>query len=114
VEFRLHEPTFNSEKVINWLFICAAFLKYAQKHTNDILNNVFPRSLEDNNVFPRSLEDMLSSIYSSELAAELIKYYKARREFFELSYRKYSDGYGHYNLQLDPKITYGTNLIINV
>lgn len=104
VEFRLHEPTFNSEKVINWLFICAAFLKYAQKHTNDILNNVFPRSLED----------MLSSIYSSELAAELIKYYKARREFFELSYRRYSDGYGHYNLQLDPKITYGTNLIINV
>jgi hypothetical protein len=34
VEFRCHTPTLNSQKVINWLFIIVAILKYAKKHSN--------------------------------------------------------------------------------
>jgi hypothetical protein len=37
VEFRLHTPTTNSQKMINWLFICNAILKYANTHATRIL-----------------------------------------------------------------------------
>jgi hypothetical protein len=37
VEFRMHTPTINVFKVLNWLFICIAIVKYAEENTLKIL-----------------------------------------------------------------------------
>lgn len=37
LEFRLHTPTTNSQKMINWLFICLAIIRYANSHSREIL-----------------------------------------------------------------------------
>lgn len=37
IEFRLHTPTTNFQKVLNWLFICNAIVKYANTHAKQIL-----------------------------------------------------------------------------
>lgn len=37
LEARLHSGTLNFHKVINWLFICVALIKYAEKYTTDIV-----------------------------------------------------------------------------
>lgn len=56
VEFRLHTPTFNSTKVVNWLMICKAILEYVKLEginilvlesitLNEILNRVYCKSI---------------------------------------------------------------------
>ena len=47
VEFRLHGPTTNNQKIINWLFICNAIIKYAENNTNRILLTNCAISLND-------------------------------------------------------------------
>jgi Putative amidoligase enzyme. len=37
-EFRIHQGTLNTQKVINWLFICNAIVKYAEKNSKNILS----------------------------------------------------------------------------
>lgn len=39
IEFRLHTPTTNSQKMTNWLFICNAILKYAMANMRKILTS---------------------------------------------------------------------------
>jgi hypothetical protein len=39
VEFRLHTPTTNSHKMVNWLFICNAIVKYADRYAMDIITS---------------------------------------------------------------------------
>lgn len=46
MEFRLHHATTNGQKMINWLFICNAILKYAEKHPREILSNGEPITLD--------------------------------------------------------------------
>lgn len=36
VEFRMHNPTINKNKVINWIFICSAILRFASRNKEDI------------------------------------------------------------------------------
>jgi Putative amidoligase enzyme len=36
-EFRLHGPSTNSQKIINWLFICNAIVQFAQKYAHEII-----------------------------------------------------------------------------
>lgn len=38
IEFRLHSSTLNFTKVLNWLLICAAIVKYAETHTKEIIS----------------------------------------------------------------------------
>lgn len=38
VEFRLHTPTLNAQKTINWLFICNAIVRYAETHASKIFS----------------------------------------------------------------------------
>ncbi len=45
MEFRLHHATVNGQKMVNWLFICNAILKYAQKYPRKILSSATPISL---------------------------------------------------------------------
>ena len=77
IEFRLHHGTMNETKAINWLFICASILLYAQKNINRLL-------VSDKQV---TIFDVLDyfSIHGSEgtrLSNYLKEYYKSRVQFF--------------------------------
>ena len=37
VEYRIHTPTLNFTKISNWLFICIAISRYAEKYSKEIL-----------------------------------------------------------------------------
>lgn len=106
MEFRVHESTFNQEKIINWLFICAALLKYTE--LNYLKINKIPISRCYFN-----LKDILKEVYPNEISSQLITYCKYREEFFKESTSIYNDRNGYYNLQLDPVISYDTHLIYN-
>ena len=47
VEFRLHTPTTNPQKMINWLFICNAIVKYAETNSKEILTTKRQITLKD-------------------------------------------------------------------
>lgn len=59
IEFRVHTPTNNPIKVISWLFICLAILKYVDKNKENILN-------KDENI---TLNEIVN-IYSEENKGE--------------------------------------------
>jgi len=66
VEFRIHEPTFNPNLVINWLLMTISILEYA-KNTDNVLTKKV------------TLEDIFKdSIYGSQLS----KYYRDRVSFY--------------------------------
>lgn len=72
VEFRCHSGTTNYRKFYNWLLICMALVKYAEK---------FPLSCLDfrSNV---DLNYILSKVYSKETTFEVMKYVNERKEKF--------------------------------
>jgi len=47
VEARLHSGTTNSHKMINWLFICVAIIKYSQKYSKEIITSDKTISLKE-------------------------------------------------------------------
>ena len=47
LEFRIHPPTFNHTKVVNWLFICIGIVTFAERNTKDIISRKIKPSLED-------------------------------------------------------------------
>jgi len=99
VEFRLHTPTFNDTKVINWLFICAAILKYAEtsKATTAELQGI-------------TLYDIIIDIYGFDLNTQnaLIDYIRDRKAMFIRDYRVYGDAYGVLDLIQDTGIQFKT------
>jgi hypothetical protein len=60
-------PTYNFNKILGWLFIYGAFIKYAEQ--NDANSNLFYR----NNL---SVEQIIRSVYSEELSEILVKFLK--------------------------------------
>lgn len=46
IEFRLHHNTVNAQKMINWLFICNAIVRYAEKHPKEIISSANTISLQ--------------------------------------------------------------------
>jgi hypothetical protein len=79
IEFRLHTPTLNSDKVINWLFMCSAIIKYAETYPQ--------RCISDESI---SFIDVLSyygnsrrTEYAQQLSNNLISYYENRCEIFK-------------------------------
>jgi hypothetical protein len=76
IEFRLHTPTFNSQKIINWLFICSAFIQYVEKHTEAILKG--------KKIKIKDVLYIYKDLYNEEELSEyLLDYYKSRVVFFE-------------------------------
>lgn len=47
VEFRIHSPTTNGQRMVNWLFICNAILRYAQHNAKHIITTDKPITLAD-------------------------------------------------------------------
>jgi len=73
VEFRCHIPTVRSQKVINWLFITVAILKYALKHTKELTSEILSKLPEI------TLKDILQEAYPDNISNILIDYIKQRK-----------------------------------
>lgn len=74
VEFRLHTPTYDINKVINYLFICSSIINYAKENQNNILNNpTFLRNI--------SLNNILYNITNNTLVDHLSRYIADRKNF---------------------------------
>lgn len=94
VEFRIHTPTFNAVKIIYWILICNAILKYANKKGLSIMRQ---KTI--------TLEDVLT-VYSPELRQTLTSYIKERKSL----YTKNPYSKQEYDLLLDKDYKFG-NLI---
>ena len=88
VEFRLHTPTTNFTKVINWLFICTAILKFAKFNQQELIKGT---------VF--TLKDVLdiysvkNNIEGVNLSTYLNKYHHDRKSYY-MQCLKNGDLYG--------------------
>lgn len=74
IEFRLHTPTMNHQKIINWLFICNAIIKYAEQNTLHILKGE-----------KTSITDILNIYDNPAIVTHLRDYYTGRVKFFNKS-----------------------------
>lgn len=81
IEFRIHTPTVNSQKMINWLFITNAIVKYAILNSKEILTTNRKISLSEvldyyKTVFKVPSAELLSD-YLNAYAEERTKAFKA-------------------------------------
>jgi Putative amidoligase enzyme len=79
LEFRVHTPTFNATKIINWLLICNAICKYAQKYPLKCLDNT-KISLEE--VLNYYAKQNSFSTYNSFISRYLNTYVAERKAMF--------------------------------
>jgi len=63
VEFRVHPPTNNAIKVINWIFICNAIMKFANLNKNNWQK-----------ISIKSLPNLISKVYDPKLSNYLTNY----------------------------------------
>jgi hypothetical protein len=88
IEYRMLRPTYNFDKILGWLFIYGAFIKYAER--NDItIASIYRSSV--------SVKNIVKSVYSSELASILC-------EFLDMSERVVSAQYSvkdYYGMRID-------------
>jgi hypothetical protein len=84
VEFRCHIPTRDSVKVINWLYICAAIVRYAVKIASEKMDIAAIKGTK--------LSDVINSVYMGPLASYLNDYVSARK-----SNRREDDANGDYS-----------------
>jgi hypothetical protein len=78
IEFRVHTPTLNGDKIINWLFICAAIIKYAELYPQACIGEERIRFTDVLNYYQLSRK----TDYSQQLSANLIEYYNDRCDLF--------------------------------
>jgi hypothetical protein len=89
VEFRLHTPTTNFTKVINWLFICTAILKFASKYKNSLINGDTYTLQDVLNIYGEK-----NGIEGVSMSNYLTKYHHDRKSYF-MQCLKNSDIYGN-------------------
>lgn len=106
-EFRIHAPTFNIQKIINWMFICAAILKYAIKNKDRLLKS--PMS-----TLGVTLEDVVTNVYSRRISLQLVDYIQYREIYFRQLANKYNDPAGMIDLRIDREQDFGTDLVTTV
>lgn len=78
VEARLHSGTTNAHKMINWLFICVAIIKYAQHNSKELITS-------DRIISIKEVLDIFHVIYPLDskarfLSEYLYKYFIQRRD----------------------------------
>lgn len=75
VEFRVHPPTQNVHKMLNWLYICNAIMAYCYEHRMEISAFSDLRSV--------NLEAILKDTYSVALSSILTKYVEWRKQYMK-------------------------------
>lgn len=96
IEFRVHTPTLNSDKIINWIFICNAIIKYAETNTQDCLTNKKITFIEVLDYYKNSR----CNDYAKNLSEKLIQYYNERCEIFASDYKR-NDNVSNHELVSD-------------
>jgi hypothetical protein len=84
VEFRPHTPTMNAQKVLNWLFICNAIVKYAEQNQKEILTS--SKKITMNHVLDYYADNFGSN--GKFLSNYLKAYVDERKELFFADYEK--------------------------
>lgn len=79
LEFRLHTPTFNETKIINWLLICNAICKYAEKYPLKCITN---EKISFDDILSYYTDINTSSEYSAFVSKYLKAYVKERVDMF--------------------------------
>jgi hypothetical protein len=79
-EFRLHQATLNGQKMVNWLFICNAIVRYAEKNAKDILSSSNPIKVE-------TVLDYYADTFKNKDGKFLSEYLKAYLETGEITSR---------------------------
>ena len=100
VEFRIHPPSLNREKITNWIFTCVGILKYALLNEDSLL-------LGNNKI---TLMDILKKVYPESIYIQLYNYYNKREIFFKRSYELGDIG-GAFDAMEDAESSYGTSLL---
>jgi hypothetical protein len=80
IEYRLHPPTQNVHKIINWLFIINAINKFAELNSKDLAN--FEFEFKEGSI---TLSGTMRAVYSKELSNTLINYINFRKEYMKIN-----------------------------
>lgn len=97
VEWRIHNPTFNADKVMNWVYILNAISKYADKNKDSISVGNIPKDL--------SLKSIILDAYSdSRLLTKYLFAYIAFRKRVSNEASIKGDRIGRYDLEDDSLI----------
>lgn len=100
VEFRLHEPTTNGDKMLNWLFICNAIVKFAQEYPLKCLNT---EKVTIDEVLDVYLITKKAS--AKRLTHALKNYYSERCATFKKAHEE-GDDLGKQDIAEDPLYTF--------
>lgn len=108
IEFRLHTPTYDEQKVMNFLFICGAVVNYVKQHEKVILSN--PETI------PGRLGQIVKRMYTSTLSTHLTYYLSDRVRFFnkQLAEGNIKPKEGDYNIKAPIYVNWGENEIHKV
>lgn len=104
IEFRLHTPTTNQQKIVNWLFICNAIVKYATTHSRKILLSKTSLTLND-------VLDYYGNTFSQKgkfLSEYLKKYVEERKEAFYKDF-KANDKISQWDIDKDKEYVFNFN-----
>ena len=93
IEFRMLRPTYNFDKILGWLFIYGAFIKYAEQHVGKSQLPLRQRI---------SLDNIIHSVYSAELADVLCEFLKMN-ERISFAQNSIGDRYGM-RVDIDDKV----------
>jgi hypothetical protein len=77
IEFRIHTPTTNKAKLINWLYICSGILTFVEKYAKNYTNETLSRL---------TLTNLLKAVYgnSPDVLEYLLRYIKWRTDYMVL------------------------------
>jgi hypothetical protein len=76
IEFRLHEPTTNYQKILSWLLIVNAITSYSSKYQDDIIADKIKIGLKD----------VITDIYPNRIGSYINSYIKSRTLKFADNY----------------------------
>lgn len=97
-EFRIHEATLNHQKSINWLFICNAIVRYAEKHVDDIFTGKKITMTQILNYY----RDKFNNPDAAFLSKYLIAYFNERSKMFNAD-RAIGDRLSEHTITNDKK-----------
>lgn len=83
IEFRIHTPTTNGDKIINWLLMCISVVRFAEENVDHCikLNKIKLTDVLD------YYGDTFATAYTKSLSQNLKDYYTQRVEYFEQDFR---------------------------
>lgn len=104
IEFRLHTPTFNAIKIINWLLICNAICKYAERYP---LRCIDSTKVKFDDVL--SYYEMTNPTEYTKFATQYLKAYVAERTKMFKADKRREDFTSQHELDGDKAYTFTHN-----